>query len=222
MRTALRGLGELLLTAGLVLLLFVGYQLWWTNVEAARDTKRVTHTLDRSWAAPAAPDYAKPAARPHKLATGDAIGFIHIPRLGHDYRKPIVQGVGLDQLAEGVGHYPGTDLPGAVGNVALAGHRATHGEPFRYLNKVRVGDSVVLETKSTWLTYVVDRTQVVLPTYTAVLLPVPEKPSARPSKALLTLTTCTPRATSTHRLIVFAHLTSTQPKADGRPAALKG
>ena len=236
-RWLLHGTGELLFTAGVVLLLFVAYQLVWTDVLSARQTRDVQQGLDRSWADGRAPDFADPrVTAPGPLApaplpgaagpplatprTGQAIGFIHIPRLGADYRKPIVQGVGLDQLAEGVGHYRQSALPGQVGNFAVAGHRATHGEPFRYLNELRVGDAVVVETRDAWITYRVQSTETVLPDHTAVLYPVPEHRGRRPTQALLTMTTCTPRATSTHRLIVYASLESAQSKSAGRPAAL--
>ena len=73
---------------------------------------------------------------------GKGFAFMHIPRLGKNYAVPVVQGVGLDDLARGIGHYPRTVMPGHVGNFAVAGHRATHGEPFAYLDKVGKGDLV--------------------------------------------------------------------------------
>jgi sortase A len=107
-----------------------------------------------------------------------------------------------------------------VGNFAVAGHRATKGEPFRKLDRMRRGDAIVVETRTTWLTYVVDDTRIVTPQDTWVVNPVPGKRNVKPTKRLLTLTTCHPRWASTHRMIVFAHLESKKSKKDGAPAAL--
>jgi sortase A len=102
----------------------------------------------------------------------------------------------------------------------VAGHRATNGEPFATLDRVRAGDIVVAETRRRWFTYVVDRTEIVQPDATWVLDPVPGKPGATPTQPLLTLTTCNPRWASTERLIVFGHLQESRAKKDGRPEVL--
>ncbi|MGZ4592372.1 MAG: class E sortase [Actinomycetes bacterium] len=218
LRAGVRGLGELLITAGLVLLLFCAYQLVWTNVEAHRAQHQVGATLRDEW--------KRPETRPGgtiRLSSSDfgkGFAFLHIPRLGRKYSVPVVEGVTLPDLSRGVGHYPTTALPGAVGNFAVAGHRATNGEPFAHLDRVKPGDSLVVETRDTWFTYVVDRTKIVLPTDVWVLEPVPGKPGKAPTRKLITLTTCDPRWGSTHRLIIFGHLTDEQQTTDGRPAVL--
>ena len=98
-------------------------------------------------------------------------------------------------------HYPGTALPGEIGNFSVAGHRATNGEPFAYLDQLREGDAVVVETGTTWYTYVVSRERIVQPTQVGVILPVPGHPDKVPTKEKLTLTTCNPRWASYERLI---------------------
>lgn len=223
MRTAARSLGELLITAGLVLLLFVAYQLWWTNLEAHRATDHVADSIREQWARPHESTATKggPTVKgPRAVDFGRGFAFLHIPRLGRDWSVPVVQGVDLPDLARGVGHYPNTARPGDVGNFAVAGHRATNGEPFAYLDRVRVGDRVVAETRKRWYTYVVDKTSIVAPTATWVLDPVPGKPDAKPTQRLLTLTTCNPRWASYQRLIVFGHLVESRPKSDGPPSVL--
>ena len=221
----MRGLGELLITAGLVLLLFTAYQLVWTNFEAERAQGKVADELREQWSRPpttAGGGTSTPAVKgPKPVDLGQGIAFLRIPRLGKNYAVPVVEGVGLDDLARGLGHYPDTVLPGKVGNFAVAGHRATHGEPFAYLDRMRPGDVVVAETRSRWYTYVVDRTRIVRPTDTWVIDPVPGKPGAEPTERLLTLTTCNPRWSSTERLIVFAHLEETRRKSDGPPTVLQ-
>jgi sortase A len=219
-RAGVHTLGELLITVGLVLLLFCVYQLVWTNIEADHAASRVSHSLRQEWAKQGGSQspggiLALPRPKP-----GKGFAFLHIPRLGRKYSVPIVQGVSLPDLSLGVGHYPSSALPGQVGNFAVAGHRATHGQPFAYLDKVTVGDSLVVETRTGWFTYVVDKTQIVAPTAVWVIGPVPGKPHQVPTRQLITLTTCNPRWASTARLIVFGHLTDSRPTAQGRPPAL--
>jgi sortase A len=220
-RWAIRGLGELLITAGLVLLLFVAYQLAWTNFEAHRATDRVTDQIRDGWDRPDGSTAGGSATTgPKAVDFGKGFAFLHIPRLGKNWTIPVVEGVDLPDLARGVGHYPGTAQPGAVGNFAVAGHRATNGEPFAYLDQVQVGDRVVAETRTQWFTYVVDKIRIVSPTSVWVLDPVPGKPGADPVEPLMTLTTCNPRWASYQRLIVFGHLEETRSKQDGPPTVL--
>ncbi|HTE74571.1 MAG TPA: class E sortase [Actinomycetes bacterium] len=218
-RTATRGVGELFVTAGLVLLLFVTYQLVWTNFEANRAQDGVSDQIRDDWQRPAASGRTGAVGRVTDF--GEGFAFMHIPRLGRRYSVPVVEGVSLDDLAKGVGHYPKTVLPGEVGNFAVAGHRATHGEPFAYLDEVRKGDAVVVETQEDWYVYVIDRTKIVQPTDTWVIEPVPGRPDAVPTERLITLTTCNPRWASTERLIVWGHLDSRRSKAAGQPAELR-
>lgn len=217
MRAALRGLGEACVTAGLVLLLFVVYQLFWTNLEAHRAQDRVADQIREGWDRPP----GAPGEVQDRVDFGQGFAFLYVPALGKNWHVPVVQGVGLPDLARGVGHYPKTARPGEVGNFAVAGHRATNGEPFAYLDRVHRGDVVVAETQKSWFTYVVDKTQLVAPTDVWVLDPVPGRPDAKPTRRLVTLTTCNPRWGSSQRLIVFGHLRDQQPKAAGRPTVLR-
>lgn len=211
-------IGELLITAGVIVLLFIGYQLVWTNLQADRIANGKADDLEETWQSngPDGPEFVQP------LRNGEAFALLRIPRLGDDYRVPVVQGVTLDDLARGVGHYPETAMPGEVGNFSVAGHRATNGEPFAYLDQLQDGDSVVVETGTTWYTYEVTREYIVQPTQVGVILPVPNEPAAQPRKPLMTLTTCNPRWASYERLIFHAKLVDELAKGDGRPAALGG
>ncbi|HSF26542.1 MAG TPA: class E sortase, partial [Actinomycetes bacterium] len=148
-----RGVGELLITAGVVILLFCAYQLFWTNVTAGHATDQVVSALRQQWTQPPAPAPTGPSAAgpttapvPPSVPLGDALALMHIPRLGADWVKPVVQGVDLPDLARGLGHYPKTAGPGEVGNFAVAGHRATNGEPLRDIDKIKPGDTIVVET----------------------------------------------------------------------------
>jgi sortase A len=147
---------------------------------------------------------------------GDDVAILHIPRLGTgaaDSGTPVLEGVGMDILNKATGHYPGTALPGQIGNFAVAGHRKTHGEPFRHLDELRAGDLVYVETAQAWYTYVVDADPVIVPpTDVGVVDPVPGQPGASPTASLITLTTCNPWWSSTQRMIVTGHLIGTRPR----------
>lgn len=155
------------------------------------------------------------ATTPHR---SQAYAILTVPRL--HLRVPVAEGVSKrNVLNKGyVGHYPGTQQPGQAGNFALAGHRNTHGEPFRYLPRLRVKDTVQVETSAATFTYTVDK---ILPqtsaTDSGVIRPIPRsivKPSygySRPGY-YITLTTCTPEYTSRYRMVVWGTLTSMRPR----------
>ncbi|WP_225987148.1 class E sortase [Streptomyces spectabilis] len=229
---------ELLVTLGLVLLLLVVHQLWWTNRQARAAALHKAEEMERAWgrvpgsregpvsapdrrAAPA-PDPARrsapdPARRPAP-APDRPYAVLRIPRLS--LRTPVAEGISKSGvLNKGyAGHYPRTAQPGRPGNVGLAGHRNTHGEPFRHLDRLRPGDRLVLVTREATYTYAVDQ---VLPRTSArdggVLKPVPRSDvkagyGYRTAGHYLTLTTCTPAHTSKYRLVVWGKLRSTTPR----------
>ena len=206
-------LGEILITLGVIVFLFLAYELWFTGLYTAHAQSTFKKQLQTEWAAPAPSPIvttlpgedpsAAPvtSAVPDKPVPGDAIGLIDIPRLGSDYSYAIVEGVSTNDLKKGPGHYPGTAMPGGIGNFVVSGHRTTYLAPFNGLGELSVGDAIVIETRDTWYTYRVTSTETVLPTDVGVILPVPGEPHATPSKALITLTTCTPKIFSTAILI---------------------
>lgn len=220
-RRIVRTIGEILITLGAVLLLFSVYQLFWTNVSADLATQQVTDQIRNDWEVGPHPSASGGATTaPATFNPGQGFALLHIPRLGTGWVRPIVQGVTLDDLKKGVGHYPETAAPGAIGNFAVAGHRATNGQPFASLDLLRPGDPVIVETADTWFVYQVDRTRIVAPTHVSVLLPVPDQPGVKPTQAIITLTTCNPRWASYQRMIVTGTLVETRPKSEGPPAAL--
>jgi sortase A len=219
-RRVVRTVGEILITLGAVLLLFSVYQLFWTNVSADLATQQVTDQIRNDWEIGAHGTGPGTPATPPAFNPGQGFALLHIPRLGNGWVRPIVQGVTLDDLKKGVGHYPETSAPGQIGNFAVAGHRATNGQPFASLDLLRPGDPVVVETADSWYVYQVDRTRIVAPTHVSVLLPVPDQPGVKPTKAIITLTTCNPRWASYQRMIVTGTLVETRPKSQGPPAVL--
>ncbi len=104
---------------------------------------------------------AADTSRPWTWPPGDSFAIMYIPSLGKTWAKAVVQGVTLDDLRGTIGHYPKSQMPGEIGNFAVAGHRATNGEPFRNIPDVKVGDKVYVETEDTWYVYTVGSTEIV-------------------------------------------------------------
>ncbi|MEV5592725.1 class E sortase [Streptomyces sp. NPDC052496] len=244
---------ELAVTFGVLVLLLVVHQLYWTNRQAQASARDQVARLERQWAAErppsaGAPSDGPPSARPSpgpdtspppgqhggrmqrefrsaleqypppRPRRDAAYAVLRIPRLG--LTVPVAEGTSRSAvLNKGyAGHYAHTAQPGEQGNFALAGHRNTHGEPFRFLDRLRPGDTVDVVTATTRYTYAVDRT---LPRTTpsdgTVTAPVPYS-TAHPSlrytgpDAYLTLTTCTPEYSSAYRLVVWGRLTGAAPR----------
>jgi len=217
--TALRGIGQTLITAGLVILLFVGYELWFTGIETAREQDRLTTAIEDVWRHGAG-SYSTPEDLLKPIPIGSGVAVLRIPRLGRDYAKVVVEGVTKRDLKKGPGHYPGTQLPGQVGNFVVSGHRTTYGAPFNRVGELKDGDAIVVETRDTWYTYRVTLKEIVAPTAIEVTYPVPKDRDAKPSKALITLTSCHPKYSARQRIVIFGELVETLKKSAGNPSAL--
>ncbi len=235
MRTVLRGTGQLLITAGLVLLLFCFYELRVTNLVTARAQERLGEELRQLWGAereqPSAsngstptvgqvvPD--SPVSRRAAPQLGTGMAILYVPSFGRDWQPHVVvEGVSVADLKRGPGHMPDTALPGEVGNVVLSGHRTTYGAPFADSDLLRPGDVVVLETRTGWFAYTVRGSEVVTPTAVEVTFAVPGDRSATPTERLLTMTTCNPKYSARQRLVVRAGLSASAPHDAGPPAVL--
>ena len=208
--------GDLLVTAGLVLLLFVGWQLWFTDITANRTQDATVSRLTRDFATP--PATTPGTETPKAVPFGSAFAIVRIPRFGAHYARPVLEGTSRDILQDGIGHYDGTVLPGAVGNFAVAGHRTTSGRPFHDIDTLRPGDLVVIETRTAYSVYAVKRHQIEAPTDVQVVAPVPEKPGLKPTERWMTMTACHPKYSAAQRYVVFAQLVKTYPHDDGLPA----
>jgi sortase A len=159
-RAGLRGLGQLLITAGLVLLLFVVYEIWVSNLFADRKQHQVHQQLATAWRVGQDPLKGQdrlnlPIGKQVVLPVGGGFANLYIPQFGKDFVKTIVQGTDDASLDEGPGHYVNSQLPGQIGNFALAGHRVGKGEPFLNLDQLHPGDKVIVQTASNWYVYTV-------------------------------------------------------------------
>lgn len=198
-------LGELLITFGIIVLLFAVYELKVTDLRAAATQRGLQSDLQQAWAgaAPSRPNGPDPVVTPVK---GQPFAVIRVPKLGADYSRVVVEGVDHDDLKKGPGHYPKTALPGQVGNAVISGHRTTYGAPFSNLDRMRPGDVVDLQVRYRTYHYRVTATRIVSPDQRSVLLPVPDRPGVAPTGRLLTMTTCNPKFSAAQRLIVFAEM----------------
>ncbi|MFC5751304.1 class E sortase [Actinomadura rugatobispora] len=223
MRTVLRSLAEMSLTAGLILAMFVGYLSWGTGGFTQRRQGDLHDDLERRWnservralAGTGSDGGGGRGAAPPAVPEGDAFALLRVPRFGSSYRYAVVEGVGVADLRKGPGHYPGTAGPGEVGNLAVAGHRTTYGGPFERNGELARGDEILVDTATTTYVYKVTGRTIVRPSRTDVAAPVPMKPGRKPRKAMLTLTTCHPKFSAAYRLVVFAELAGRRARAAG-------
>lgn len=231
-RTAARGIGQLLITAGLIILLFVLYELYGTGLYTKAQQNQLENQLHDQWSGVGV-DISQMSVK--DVPIGSGIAVLRIPRFGRGYHLVVVEGTSTDDLKKGPGHYPGTALPGQVGNFAVAAHRTTYLAPFSKIDTLRPGDAIVLETKSMWFTYRVHAVaagdgypaipfrEIVDPTDVAVSYPVPDQPdqAKKPSLKLLTFTSCHPKYSAAQRIVVHAELAEALRKGPGVvPAAL--
>ncbi len=202
MRRIIGGFGRGLVTVGILILLFVAYQLWGTGLYEAREQDRLQSEFHQQVA------HEKAVAR-HQAGTattttlppppppvGEAVGIIQIPKIG--LNRAVIQGIGVPDLRKAPGHYPATPMPGQLGNAAIAGHRTTYGAPFNRLDELVDGDVIVITTLAGTFRYTVFQQLIVSPKEVFVLDPTPN--------ATLTLTTCNPKYSASTRLVVQATL----------------
>ena len=140
---------------------------------------------------------SKAAYESGHTSEGDALTRLVIPTLKVD--TVVVEGTGASALRAGAGHYPNTPLPGEEGNVAIAGHRTTYGKPFANLDRLQVGEEIVLETPIGRHVYRITRPPFVVSNNDFTVI------AQTPGKTL-TLTTCHPKGSDRQRLIVRAEM----------------
>lgn len=222
-----RSCAELLVTAGILLLLYVAWQLWWTNIDASVQQHEAVQSLSQDFGGPVIPvasemDYADPVVGVQP-GYGEAIGIVYIPRFGEDFSVPVSVGVGADVLDNlGLGQYPDAAMPGEVGNFAVAGHRQTHGQALDLIHTLVPGDHIYVRTADGYYTYVFRDREIVTPDQVEVLLPVPKQPGVEPTERLLTMTSCHPRYSDEERIIAYSVMESWQPNSAGPPAEIAG
>lgn len=197
------GVGEVMLTAGALVLLFVVYTLWGTGIQTASAQNELRDQLEIGVG-----QIEKEPLPLDQLELGDAYGIIRIPRFGDDWEWILVQGVDDADLKNGPGHYLDSANPGELGNFSIAAHRSGHCEPFAQFPELQIGDTVEIETAAGTFVYQLDDAPDGDPDGNRigireswVVNPVPgEALEAEPTERRITLTTCWPRFGSSHRM----------------------
>lgn len=237
-----RRAGIVIALVGLGLIGYGAWQYWGTTWVSRAEQDRIVEELERSWAALPSEPPRSTVVEPgtpggdkdvdgRAREDGDEVAvqasgttaeaILRIPAFGSSYAMPILEGTTSEALAVGVGHFSDSARPGEVGNYALAGHRVTHGEPFRDLPDLQAGDQVVIDTARWRYTYVLDTAGDGLEvafTETWVLDAVPRnprggpQPSQAPGQRLITLTTCAELFHTDERLVAFGHLVDRSPR----------
>lgn len=220
LRTSIRTAGEVLITFGLVVLLFAAYEVWGKSALVDAHQTDLGRQLAQEWGPSGDPTIgAGPSAGTSggPIVHGKPIAGLYIPKL--DKNWIVVEGVTPEDIRYAPGHYPGTALPGGLGNFSVAGHR--NRATFWRLDELVTGDKIVVETRDHWYVYQVVQIRIVKPSQVEVVAPKPGEPGVPPVEPMLTLTTCNPRFDNYQRLIVHAHLIGDQSKSAGRPAELE-
>ena len=219
-RTAIASLGRTLVTLGLLILLFVVYQLWGTGIFTARAQENLKSQFQKELQQDTTDDpvvstttttktpastVVTPPTVPHDApkpafpvpADGKVEGTIDIPRIG--LNMAFVEGTTRDDLKEGPGHYEGTPLPGTFGNAAIAGHRTTYLHPFWGVDNLTPGDVIIIRTIAGTFVYKVSQPWfTVKPTDLSVV--------ANTLDPELTLTSCNPKGSAAQRIVIKAKL----------------
>jgi LPXTG-site transpeptidase (sortase) family protein len=218
-RNTMRGTGELLITLGLVVLLFAAYEVWGKTAIVGAHQDDLNKQLAQDWGAGApvvGPSESPAGAPPAGPPSGGAIARLYIPRMHKQW--VVVQGVAPADIRYAPGHYPDTAMPGQVGNFSVAGHRTP--AIFWDLDQVHSGDLIGVETRDKWYVYRVSQVEVVSPHAIQVVAPWPDHPGERPAKPMITLTTCNPKLDNYQRLVVHGELVRSQAHTAGKPAEL--
>ncbi|NQX13970.1 class E sortase [Microbacteriaceae bacterium VKM Ac-2855] len=232
-------LGELLITAGVLVLLYLGWQLWWNDAVVANKQTTEAAELRESWATPTAEPTpvdtgsADPTAPPAPVdygapvvATAAALdtsfGNLYIPRYGEGWVRTIAEGVdAANVLDEGsIGHYPETQMPGEVGNFAVAAHRSAYGGGMHLIDELQLGDAIYIETADGWYTYRFRNLEYVQPSAVDVIDPVPWSTDVAATDRLITLTSCNPLYSTAERIIAYGVFESWQPRSAGPPTEI--
>ncbi|MFZ4504758.1 MAG: class E sortase [Microbacteriaceae bacterium] len=227
--------GEVLMTAGIFVLLFLGWHVWYNDVVSGIAQNNAGAELSNEWdnvplsvpefdrnpgdssgarLFPEPPVTASPALNA-RFAT------LIVPRFGDTYERAIAYGVDpkkvLNVRSAGLGHYPQTNELGELGNFAIAGHRTTFGAPLGNIDQLRVGDRLYVESEAGWYVYRFRNLEYVWPKDVAVLKPVPWSKAAATDR-LLTLTSCHPKLSSAERVIAYSVFETFVPRDRGAPS----
>jgi len=209
--TGLDLIGKTLISAGVLLLLFVAYQLWGTGLAENRaQNKLKSQFVTSTTVSTPATDAPTTSTLPPPPKKGEVVAQIIIEKINVD--KFVIAGVGYKELEKGPGLFAGSPLPGQLGNVAIAGHRTTFGAPFGRVNELAKGDRIVMKTSRGEFVYLVTGAPTIVKATDVDVIR-----TVDPTRAILTLVTCHPKWTSENRMIISAEL---EPKVIAQEATV--
>ncbi|MGO1508500.1 MAG: class E sortase [Microbacterium sp.] len=226
-------LGELLLTAGVLVMLFVAWQMWIGDIIIGAQSNSEGQAVSQEWAELPAPEpppvieeddgdvHYEPPLLEHP-ENGMKFAQMLIPRFGADYNVAIAGGTSRPTTLDNgwIGVYDQSVMPGQVGNFSMAGHRTTWGAPLNRMDKLRLDDAIVVEAPEGWYTYRFRTLEYVTPDAVDVLLDVPQVPGAATGERYMTLTACSPLYSLAERIVGYAVFEGFQPRAEGVPDSL--
>ena len=199
LNTGLDLIGKTLISAGLLLLLFVAYQLWGTGLAESQAQNKLKSQFIASTSVATPATDAPTTTLPPPPKKGDVVAQITIDKI--NVEKFVIAGVGYKELEKGPGLFASSPLPGQLGNVSIAGHRTTFGAPFGRVNELAKGDRIVMTTSRGEFVYLVSEAPTIVQASDVDVIR-----TVDPSRAILTLVTCHPKWTSENRMIISAEL----------------
>ena len=222
-------LGELLVTVGVLLLLFLGWKYWLNDIITGQEEIAASSQLSEQLAQQAQsaervePDAAGIPVRQIPQVTAEEFAVMYVPAFGDDFSRRVAadvdRGAVLDQYY--IGAYMDSDPVGAVGNFVVAGHRIGAGSPLGQQPDLQFGDRVYIETVDGWYVYEYRSAEYVLPNEVSVLAHVPRHPELPASERVMVLLTCNPLFSVDERLITYTTLVEFVPRADGPPEEIR-
>lgn len=225
-------IGELLITAGVLVLLYVVWQLWVGDLIYGAQRDATGQEQITTWALEYEPPAELPETQPlpeevapvilPQPADAERFGVMRIPRFGEGYAVELAGGVTRPRTLDpiGIGHYPDSAMPGEIGNFAVAAHRTTWGKPFNRIADLRIGDPIVVETPDGWYTYRFRTLEYVTPDQVDVLLPVPQQVGVEATSSYITMTSCSPMFSLAERIVAYGVFDEFTPRAAGAPASV--
>lgn len=218
--------GELLLTAGVIIGGFVGWQYYLSDAivgaeqqQAASNFAASITSNDGIYDGELRTDEPPAETKPDLY---EDYAVMYVPRFG-DFQRVIGEGavpLVIDSPDQGLGRYETSALPGEQGNLAIAGHRNGLGGPFTELDRLVVGDRFYIQTDEAWYVYEYRNSSYIPPTQVSVIAPVPDLPDVSAEDRYITLTTCNPQWSAEGRLIAYGVLVGWVPASEGMPREL--
>lgn len=173
-----------------------------TSTTAAPPTTTTTTSAGAGAAPAALPTPEDSPADPYAPTPEVVHGTLELPTIG--VSQPLHEGVTLTAINRGPSHWPGTAMPGEVGNVVVAGHRTTYTKPFHDLDLLQPGDPLVFRMDDgTVHTYEHTGTSIVGPDDMWVVDQTPDRTA--------TLFACHPKGSAAQRIVAHFRLAGAPP-----------